>query len=103
MAKGNTALRPKYPIIFETFRDIGSYEVVNLSDLNPSCFNNWMRVRKYKITIELIEEPIEIIQERIKKIWRECDNHHHWGVIKKSAEEYGVELNMDDMGKDRKR
>ena len=89
-------------IEFETFRDIGSYEISNLTSKVPSSFNGYVRVRKYKITIELIEEPIEVIQERLSKLWHECDNCHQRQPLQATALKYGLELN-NGFGKDRVR
>lgn len=83
----------KTKIEFETFREIGSYQINDLIQKNPSCFNSEIRVKKYKIIVEEIEEPDSIIRERIKKLWDECDNWHHWEPLKKYAKKYNLELN----------
>lgn len=79
-------------LAFVTFRKIGSYEVFNLTENKPSCFNNQVNIRKYKITIEPIEEPVEVLQERLQKLWDECDNMHHWRPLKDAAKEIGYEF-----------
>ena len=73
----------------ETFNDYAINSAMSncISD-KPSSFNSNVQVRKYKITVEMIEEPIEIIQERIINLWEECDNHHHWKPLKAMAERY---------------
>ena len=77
---------------FETFKEIDGYAKTQLIQSGPTCFNNMVRVRKYKITVELVEEPIEVIQERIQKMWDECNNHHHWRPLKEAAKQYGLEV-----------
>lgn len=77
---------------FETFKKISSYEETNLTRNEPTCFNGMVSVRKYKVTIELIDEPTEIIQERIKKMWDENKNMHHTQPLRKEAKKYGLEL-----------
>ena len=77
---------------FETFKEIGSYEKYNLISKEPSCFNGIVNLRKYKVTIELIEEPNEIIQERLQKLWDECNNHHNWEPLQNMAKKIGYEL-----------
>lgn len=77
---------------FETFRKIDDYTKSNLIKDEPSCFNGNVCVRKYKVTVELVEEPIEVIQARIQKMWDECKNHHHWQPLKNEAKKYGLEL-----------
>jgi hypothetical protein len=48
-------------ISFETFRKIGSYEQSNLQSKDACCVNGIVNIRKYKVTIEPIEEPKEIL------------------------------------------
>jgi hypothetical protein len=89
-------------ISFETFRNIGLYEITNLKRDYPTCFNGQVSVLKYKITVEQIEEPNEVYVERLNKLWAECDNSHHWTPLRLLARKYGAELNMDDVGKIKK-
>ena len=79
-------------ITFETFRKIGSYEQHSLQSNEPSCFNGCVNIRKYKVTIEPIEEPNEVLAERLQKLWDECDNHHNRLPLKNIAKEVGYEL-----------
>jgi hypothetical protein len=76
----------------ETFRTIGGYELSSLTQKEPTCFNGKVRVRKTRITVELIDEPIEVIQERIQKLWDENKNHHNWGPLVSIGKEYNLEL-----------
>lgn len=78
---------------FETYNEVTKYAKRQMISDNPSCFNGKVSVRKYKITIELIDEPIEVIQARIQKMWDECDNHHQWDPLKAEAKKYGLALN----------
>ena len=80
-------------VSFETFRDPrGSYNVGSMTEREPTCFNGNVSVRKFKVTIELIDEPVEVIQERIKHLWGKCDNYHHREPLKSVAAKYGIEL-----------
>jgi hypothetical protein len=79
-------------IEFETFRKVGAYEIGGLTKKEPSCFNSQLRIEKYKVTIEKIEEPIEVLQNRLQEIWGNCDNHHHWDVITEKAKELNYTL-----------
>lgn len=110
MSKANKRVRPgaykppPYPRVVETFREIQLYLLDEWRRENePSCFNCKVNVRKYRITIEEIDEPNDVIAARIKKLWRECDNMHHAQPIKATAAEYGVDLSNEQYGKDRKR
>jgi hypothetical protein len=77
---------------FETFREIGPYTKSNLIQPEPGAFNGNVRVRKYKVTVELVAESLEVIHARIQKLWSECENHHHWDPIQEEAKKYGLEL-----------
>lgn len=79
-------------ICFETFKKFGDYEQHSLTKKEPSCFNGNVNFRKYKVTIEPIEEPNEVLAERLQKLWDECDNWHHWTPLKNAACEIGYEL-----------
>lgn len=87
---------------FETFRKIGFYEQGNLTFEKPSSVNGDLRVIKYKITVEEIEEPKEVINQRIQKLWEECKNWHEHSCIKEAAKKCGYEL-KGSFGEKRKR
>jgi hypothetical protein len=76
----------------ETFRNIGNYELMSLSQKTPSCFNGRLSILKYRVTVEQITESDEVIRARIQKLWDECDNHHHRSVLIQAGKEYGLEL-----------
>ena len=77
---------------FETFRDIGSHEASQLKQPEPSCFTGMVRVVKYRVTVEEVVEPKEVIVARLRKLWAECDNHHHRRPLLAMAAKYGVDL-----------
>lgn len=79
-------------IQFETFRKLHEYEKNNLTNDEPSSFNGDVRIIKYRVTFEKIEEQQEVLEERLQKLWDECDNMHHFGPIKAKAKEIGYEL-----------
>ena len=79
-------------ISFDTFRKIGLYEQHNLKSKEPYCFNENVSIRKYKVTIEPIEESNDILAERLQKLWDECDNRHHWVPLRNAARQISYEL-----------
>ena len=83
---------PTYPMQIETFREIGFYERSQWTQAEPSCFNGSVRVRRYRVTIEEIDEPVEVICARLQKMWDECDNHHHHAPLEAAARKYGYDL-----------
>jgi len=92
----------KLPHSFETFRKPGAYAESQLKDSEPSCFNGGVSVRRYRVTFEEIEEPKDALIQRLRKLWAECDNHHHWGPLQAEAAKLGITLSHDDI-KPRKR
>lgn len=83
-----------YPKTIETFRKIGDWELSNMryNATEPKCFNGIVSIRRYKVIVEEIEEPIEILQERLEKLWLECNNSHHWEPLKQVAESLNYEF-----------
>lgn len=88
--KKNKNQSPEYPKIIETFDPPGSYDLRSQSE--PSAFNGIVRVERFRITIEKIEEPIEVIGERLEKLWTNSNNHHHYYPIENKAASLGYEL-----------
>jgi len=85
-------MKRKQEKLLKQLAKIDGYTKRNLRNDAPTCFNGMVRIRKYKVTIELVDEPIEVIRTRIQKMWDECDNHHHWEPLKAEAKKYGLEL-----------
>jgi hypothetical protein len=83
---------PEKIISLETFRKLGDYEMRNLTSNEPTCFNGIVSIVKYKITVEEIEEPKEVYEERLQKLWDECDNYHHWDSLRATAKRHGIVL-----------
>lgn len=105
MAKREVAKPEDYrkPVSFETFNKMGSYNIRELTDRTVSACNGNVNVEKYRITVERIEEPVEVYSERLNKLWDECDNYHNWDIIRMKARELGVTLIEPSAGKNRKR
>lgn len=78
--------------VIETFREVGSWELGNLKQSEPSCFNGCVRVVKYRVTVERVEEPDDVVRARIQALWDTCDNHHHRGPLRDMARTYGMSL-----------
>lgn len=75
---------PEYPKVYESFNE----PYISTLRHEPFCINYSVEVRKYRTTIEIVEEPIEVIHERLEKLWRECDNIHHWTPLENEAKKY---------------
>lgn len=80
-----------YPRSIETFRRVDDFDIRNIkynSD-GPSCFNGIVSIHKYRVTVEIIEEPVSVYEERLEKLWVECDNLHHWYPLELAAKGIG--------------
>jgi len=86
------APEPEFPQSFETFYKPGSYDRANLTAREPSVFNGTVSIRRYRVTFEEVEEPREVLIDRLADLWRECKNHHHGELLRRAAAELGIEL-----------
>ena len=73
----------------ETFR---KDSLSQFEDDEPSCFNGIVRVVKYKYTVEEIEEPKEVIHQRLQELWDYSDNHHDHMPLEGCASEHGYKF-----------
>lgn len=88
---------------FETFKPVDYFTQGQMEEKEPSCFNGYVNVRRYRITVEQIEEPKEVLESRLLKLWRETDNHHDWQPLKNAAAQIGITLPHSELGRDRKK
>ena len=77
---------------FETYRPISEFNILSMTDKEPCCWNDEVKIKRYKVTIEEIEEPVEVYAERLQKLWEECDNYHHRTPIQNMAKSLGIKL-----------
>lgn len=80
--------------IIETFREVDNHELWRLKQEKPSLFNGICRVTKYRVTVEEVEEPDEVIKARILKLWEDKNPMGSMDrrAIRAAAKKYGVEL-----------
>lgn len=64
-----TAAPPPFPFVIETFHEMGWYEKNQLVTPSPSVGNGAARVRRYRVTVELIDELDDVILERILALY----------------------------------
>ncbi len=79
----------EYPKMVETFMPINDWEISRMRQEQPSAFNSMVRVERFRVTVEKIEEPIEVIQARLEKLWVDSDNHHYYNPLKDMALKLG--------------
>lgn len=76
----------------ETFRDIRGYQLNNFKRDKPSCFNGIVNIHRYKITVELIEEPQEVLENRLQELWDNSKNYHDYEPLQAMAKKIKYEL-----------
>ena len=79
-------------IVFETFKNMGGYEQSIMERNKPSCFNGFVSIEKFKVTIEKVEEPKEVLAERLEELWASSHNGHDIDPLKAKAAEIGYEI-----------
>jgi len=69
-------------IEFETYRDVtSSYSIAGMKSENPSAIN-FLSYKRYKVTIEEINEPKAVLIKRLKKLLRETKGFNQCSSIK---------------------
>lgn len=73
-------------IVFETFKDVSSgYFINQLKQEEPSNIN-FLSYRKYKVTIELIDEPKNLLIDRLKYLLEKTIGYNKIDRVKKEIE-----------------
>lgn len=99
--KPKAPIKEDWPKVYETFCEIDTFDIGRSTQSEPSCFNGIVRVTRYRVTVEKIEEPREVIEGRLVKLWRSTDNYHHVEPLRRAAARFGVELDRKQFGADR--
>lgn len=74
----------------EGFGDPG-WSVDRAGNREPS-FVNSLSLRRFRVTVELIDEPVEVLRDRFITLWRSKErNYHHWDVAKRATAELGLD------------
>jgi hypothetical protein len=94
---------PTFPVAFDFFGAPSYFDLMQYEGKSPSCFNGNVKVERYRVTFERVDEPDDLVRERLVALWRASDNHHHVGPLRAKAAKYGLKLDMNDWGKDRRR
>ncbi len=81
-------------IEFDTFRELGFYYQNSITQENPSVFNREVNIVKTRVTFEVVDEPIEVLQERLQGLWDKEGNHHS----RQPLRDYAKILNYEFVG-----
>ena len=58
----------------------------------PDSFNGKVRFERYRVTVEKIEEPLEVLHERLRQIYAEVKGTRRAEAVLEAAKELGVDL-----------
>jgi hypothetical protein len=84
------AAKPE-PVVIETFTDIKRL-VRQATQDEPSHLNNEIQVQRYRVTIELIEEPDEVIRDRLLALYDQRGHVDKYRAIRAEAKRLGIDL-----------
>jgi len=72
-------------------------ENLSIQNKEPSSYNRLVRIKKYKIIVEKISEPVNIYKERLKDLYSKEDNYHNKEALNEYSQKlFGVNiLNLD--------
>lgn len=73
-----------------------NYVVGNVYLASKPSFCNSLRLHRIRVTVEVIEEPNEVLAERLRELWETTPyNHHHTDTMRAEARKLGIELNQE--------
>lgn len=79
------------PEVLETFMP-PHHVISQLKRDEPACFNGMVHVERYRITVELIEEPKEVIEARLRALMAKATRIDPKREILAEAKRLGIKL-----------
>lgn len=84
-------MKKSAPVVFETIGDPAS-QIERLLQDEPSVFNGTVNVERFRVTIERIEEPEDVLKGRLNDLLNQrghIDKNKH---VRKAAAQLGITL-----------
>lgn len=78
--------------IIEVFGMPSDAILSRLGEQEPNIWNGEVHVKKYRVTIEEIEEPKEVLRERLQKLYDKPGHISNAKNIQEEAKRLGIEL-----------
>lgn len=88
---------PPYPRVYEGWYDF-KYELENSRQEVPRVGNSHVSIRRYRITVELIDEPKEVLAERLRMLWRGTTNGYDQDTLLREAKKLDITLDYAEYG-----
>jgi len=103
MARSKQKVSPPEPErqVFETFQRPSYYLLRGLERNAPDVFNGQAHVRRWRVTVEPIEEADDVIYARLLDLWERSANMHEFDPLRAAARALGRELPSERLGKRR--
>lgn len=79
------------PEVLETFMP-PHHLISQLKRDEPACFNGMVQVERYRVTVELIEEPKEVIEARLRALLDKATRNDPKREILAEAKRLGINL-----------
>jgi hypothetical protein len=89
-AAGKASLDPLVRRSFDTFQWLDGYRESQMRQDEPYVWNGMVGVRKFRITVEPVDEPVDVLRQRVQDLWDKCDNHHNWQPLQAVATSLGM-------------
>lgn len=89
-----------YPRTYELFDDFGYELKRSQASTAPRCGAFDVSIRRYQIIVELIDEPTEVLAERLRVLLRGTKSSHDKETLMLAAKNLGVELDNAEFGAD---
>lgn len=80
------------PQVLEVFGKPTEYSLNQLGSCKPSVFNDVVKVERYRVTIEKIEEPNEVLRERMIVMMAERGHIDKNSNLRAEAKRLGITL-----------
>jgi hypothetical protein len=81
-----------FPTTFQTFFPVGTHNIRDWTQSKPSSFNALIRVKKYRVTIEEVQEPEDVIIDRLVELYKNADSYRERAAIEDYAEACGFNI-----------
>lgn len=78
----------------EVFGLPNDYVLGQLGRQEPAVWNGEVLVKRYRVTVEEIEEPLPVLKERLEKLLKKRGHISHHAAILAEAKRLGVTLDL---------
>jgi hypothetical protein len=81
-----------WPKVYESYKEPDGYQFQNKAWENPYCFNGIVSLHQYRITVQRVEEPTDVILDRARSLYATLESRSQDTLRQYVLREYGVDL-----------